>query len=184
MRRRHVSTAFTVKPLAGTAIAITASPDTTCGPTSPRPPSGGLAGWQVKRVKLYIDAHLAERITCRELANLVNLSAGHFGRRFVTALGQSPRQYILRCRMELAKLAMRTTYLSLAQILLECGMADQPHFCRSFLRIFGDSPSVWCRNDGAGRASTSSSYAAKTVRSGRTGSPSAPARHSPGTGRH
>jgi transcriptional regulator GlxA family with amidase domain len=155
---------------ASQATASSASRNTTCRGTSPRQPSGGLAGWQIKRVKLYIDAHLADRIICRDMAGLVNLSTRHFSRNFTVSLGQSPHSYILRCRMEHAKLLMRTTSLALGQIAMQCGMADQSHFCRSFRRIVGDRPSVWRRNDNALRARTSSS-----VRSGMTGPSSAPA---------
>jgi AraC-like DNA-binding protein len=117
-----------------------ASRDTTCRDAPSRLPSGGLAAWWPKRVKLYIDAHLAEWVKCRELADLVKLSAGHFNRGFVASFGRSPHDYILRRRMEHAKLLMRTTSRLLEQIAMECGMADQAHFCRTFLRIVGDRP--------------------------------------------
>ena len=138
------------------AISTGADLDAACRDTPPRMFSGGLAGWQVKRVKLYIDEHLAERIRCRELADLAKLSCGHFSRGFVVSLGQSPHSYILRRRMEHAKLLMQTTSLSLGQIAVQCGMADQSHFCRTFLRIVGSRPSLWGRSLSTGSSVYSS----------------------------
>jgi AraC family transcriptional regulator len=152
---------------ASDASAITGSLNATCRAMPPRSQSGGLAAWQVKRVTLYIDAHLAERIICRELADLVKLSTRHFMRGFVVSFGRGPHNYLLRRRMEHAKLLMRTTSLALSHIAMECGMADQAHFCRTFLRIVGDRPSVWRATH---RESTRSPCGATPTPSGVTGS--------------
>jgi AraC family transcriptional regulator len=77
---------------------------------------------------------------------LVNLSTRHFHRGFVASFGRGPHDYILGRKMALARLLMRTTTLPLGQVAMECGMADQAHFCRSFPRIVGDRPSVWRKN--------------------------------------
>jgi transcriptional regulator GlxA family with amidase domain len=130
------------------ASATTESRKTTCRTVLTRPHYGGLAPWQIRRVTLYIDVHLSERIKCRELAGLVNLSVRHFTRGFAVSFGRSPHNYFLRKRMEHAKWLIKTTSLTFAQIAIECGMVDQAHFCRTFLRIVGDRPSVWRRNGG------------------------------------
>jgi AraC family transcriptional regulator len=40
---------------------------------------------------------------------------------------------------------MLQTSLPLAQIAVDCGLADQAHFNRSFRRFVGQSPGAWRR---------------------------------------
>ena len=46
----------------------------------PSEPRGGLLAWQLNRVTDYIEAHLADKITAMELANLIEVSMGHLFR--------------------------------------------------------------------------------------------------------
>src|SRR5262249_47654733 len=41
---------------------------------------GGLAPWQIARIRAHIDAHLDSTIRMRDLAAIANLSTGHFSR--------------------------------------------------------------------------------------------------------
>ena len=123
------------------------------GASGTRPPSkvethvvrGGLPAWQMRRVTAHVEAHLSRRIPVHELAWLVGLSANHFCRSFKCTVGTSPRDYVLRRRIEVAQGLMLTTSESLSSIALRCGMCDQPHFTRSFRRIVGETPYTWRR---------------------------------------
>jgi AraC family transcriptional regulator len=108
-------------------------------------PSCGLAPWQRMRIIRHIDANLADRLSTVQLAALVRLSASHFCRAFRANLGCSPHEYVIRCRMVRAKTLMLETGISLAQVALECGLADQAHLSRLFRRRVGISPSRWRR---------------------------------------
>ncbi len=106
---------------------------------------GGLAPWQAKRVQLYIQNHLNARIRATELANLVNLSVSHFSRAFRETFRLPPAAYIAHSRMKRAQQLMLGSAEPLAEIALECGMADQSHFTRTFRRVSGMSPGLWRR---------------------------------------
>jgi AraC family transcriptional regulator len=106
---------------------------------------GGLPAWQTRRVFAYVEANLCGRIAIRELARLLGLSASHFCRAFKCTLGVSPRDYVLRRRIEVAQGLMLTTSEPLSSIAVRCGMCDQPHFTRSFHRIVGETPYTWRR---------------------------------------
>jgi AraC-like DNA-binding protein len=108
-------------------------------------PSCGLAPWQRARITSYVDANLAKRLSTAELAALVRLSTSHFRRAFKASLGCSPHEYVIQCRIARAKTLMLETGISLAQIALECGLADQAHLSRLFRRRVGISPSAWRR---------------------------------------
>lgn len=107
--------------------------------------SCGLAPWQRTRITGYVDANLAKRLSTAELAALVRLSKTHFRRAFKVDQGCSPHEYVIQCRIARAKTLMLETGISLAQIALECGLADQAHLSRLFRRRVGISPSAWRR---------------------------------------
>jgi transcriptional regulator GlxA family with amidase domain len=106
---------------------------------------GGLATWQTRRVIAHVEANLSRRIHVKELARLLGLSAGHFCRAFKCSFGASPRDYVLRRRIEVAQALMLTTSEPLSSIAVSCGMCDQQHFTHSFRRIVGETPSTWRR---------------------------------------
>jgi AraC family transcriptional regulator len=107
---------------------------------------GGLPAWQTRKVIAHVDANLSRRIPIQELARLLGLSASHFCRAFKCTLGASPRDYVLRRRIEMAQGLMLTTYEPLSSIAVRCGMCDQQHFTRSFHRIVGETPYTWRRS--------------------------------------
>jgi AraC family transcriptional regulator len=106
---------------------------------------GSLPAWQARRVLAHVEANLCRRIPIRELASLLNLSTSHFCRAFKCTFGVSPRDYVLRRRIEVAQGLMLTTSEPLVSIAVRCGMCDQPHFTRSFRRIVGETPYMWRR---------------------------------------
>jgi len=110
------------------------------------PVRGGLAAWQTRKIIEFVEANLSGSIAIQELARLLQLSASHFCRAFKCTFGASPRDYVLRRRMELAQRLMLTTSQPLSLIAMSCGMCDQPHFTRSFHRLVGETPSSWRRN--------------------------------------
>ena len=112
---------------------------------APSAPRGGLAPWQIRKVSVYIEAHLDSTIGSADLAGLVKLSVFHFCRAFRASFGESPHTYVMRRRIERAQGEMLRTSSSLAQIATECGLADQAHLNRSFRRFVGESPGAWRR---------------------------------------
>jgi AraC family transcriptional regulator len=108
-------------------------------------PRGGLLTWQLNCVVDYIESHLAEEVTIKAVADLLNLSVGHLSRAFRISVGVPPFRYIGRRRVELARRMMRTTREPLAQIAVACGLCDQAHLCKVFRRMTGMTPSAWRR---------------------------------------
>lgn len=106
---------------------------------------GGLPAWQMREIFAHVEANLSRQIPIRELARLLDLSASHFCRAFKCTFGVSPRDYVLRRRIEVAQGLMLTTPEPLSSIALKCGMCDQAHFTRSFHRIVGETPYTWRR---------------------------------------
>ena len=77
-----------------------------------------------------------------EAIRATGLSRYEFFRRFRAAVGVSPYQYWLRCRLGHARRLILSEghRRSLADIAAEAGFYDQAHLCRHFRRVFGQSP--------------------------------------------
>ena len=109
---------------------------------------GGLAAWQILRVRAYIDGNLHRTIHIRDLSAVARRSPAHFSRKFKLAVGESPHAYVVRRRLERAGHLMMTSSASLSEIALSVGFSDQAHLCRLFRQAFGQSPANWRRERG------------------------------------
>ena len=107
--------------------------------------NGGLSGWQVKRIRDFVDERLEAPIQISELRDLAQLSTGHFYRAFKQAFNQTPHRYLMARRVQKAREMMQETSESLADISLACGFADQAHLSKLFKDKFRESPSAWRR---------------------------------------
>lgn len=110
------------------------------------PASGGLLPWQVRKVREYVDGHIARRLLVSDLSAVVQLSDGYFSRSFKQALGLSPHAFVLRRRLEFAARLMLESTESLAAIAQRCGFTDQAHLSKQFGRSMGESPAAWRRS--------------------------------------
>ena len=108
---------------------------------------GGLPPATLNRVRQYIEKHLEEGVSLKELAAIGRLSLSHFGRAFKQSEGVSPYDYLLGCRVRRAQQLLAGTEMRLAEIAVACGFADQSHFTRTFRRLVGVPPSAYARAD-------------------------------------
>jgi AraC-like DNA-binding protein len=106
---------------------------------------GGLRTWQARKVRAYIDSHIAGPVLVADLCALVQLSEAHFSRAFRRTFGKSPHAFVIRRRVELAAHYMLQTEAPLSDIALQCGFTDQPHLCKHFRQITGHTPAAWRR---------------------------------------
>lgn len=121
---------------------------TSAAPAIHAPARGGLARWQIEKIKRHIEANLEESIQVAELAAIARLSSGYFSNAFKVSFGQSPHAYIVSRRLIRAKELMTSSQMSLCDIAIDCGFSDQAHLCRQFRRATGASPNAWRRSQG------------------------------------
>jgi AraC family transcriptional regulator len=107
---------------------------------------GALAGWQIARVRAFIEENLHRNIDTRDLSAVAQRSPAHFSRSFKQAFGEPPHAYVIERRLERACHLMATTSESLSEIALKAGFSDQSHLCKLFRRAFSQSPSIWRRH--------------------------------------
>jgi transcriptional regulator GlxA family with amidase domain len=101
---------------------------------------GGLPPRALRRVRDYIDVHLAERFSNATLAAIAEVSTSHFVRAFKQSEGLTPHRYVIRRRVEHAKELLASTNLPLAEIAMTVGFADQSHCARCFREHVGVRP--------------------------------------------
>jgi AraC family transcriptional regulator len=105
-----------------------------------------MAPWQVKRVWVFVDSHLADRLTLGCAAAQARLSNSYFSRAFKASFGTSFTQFVKRKRIERAKTLMTTTMLRLSEVACATGFSDQAHFSRAFRQVMGTTPARWRRH--------------------------------------
>jgi AraC family transcriptional regulator len=106
---------------------------------------GRLLAWQARRVKDYIDAHIAGPLLVGELCALIQRSEAHFSRSFKRTFGESPHAFLIRRRLDLAAQYMLDTDASLSDISVRCGFTDQAHLSKHFRQVTGQTPAFWRR---------------------------------------
>src|ERR1700677_1136672 len=108
-------------------------------------PQGPLVAWQVNRVRAYVEARLETSIRMQDLAAEARRSTASFCRAFKATFGETPHAFIVGRRLHRAAELMLTSDVSLSQVAVACGFADQAHFCKMFRQRHGQSPAVWRR---------------------------------------
>ena len=114
-------------------------------PAEGRNANGGLAPWQLQRVRDFINANLAGDPSISQVANECGLSTSYFARAFKQTTGVPPYRWLTKQRVERAKELLRNPDQELADIAQLCGFVDQSHFTRVFCKSEGYSPGRWRR---------------------------------------
>ncbi len=94
----------------------------------------------LKTVVNHIDTHISGRIDINELAQLTRWSSQHFIRVFTQFMGDTPYQYILKKKMEKAKVLITESDISMKDIAFELGFQSYGNFCKIFKRETGKNP--------------------------------------------
>lgn len=88
-------------------------------------------------------ADLRRRWSLEELAASVHMSRSAYAARFRTVVGQPPLTYLAHARMQRARLLLRDTQRTHAQIADDVGYESESSFSRVFKRITGHRPGVF-----------------------------------------
>jgi AraC family transcriptional regulator len=105
--------------------------------------SGGLPRFKLRRAIEYIHDNMSSDISFRDVAGHVQMSPYHFARMFKQSTGQSPHNYIVRCRIERAKTLLVEARLPISDVAFEVGYKSQSHFTTCFGRLAGVTPAAF-----------------------------------------
>jgi AraC-like DNA-binding protein len=104
-----------------------------------RPKSQSSEG--IREIIRLIRSHPERDFRLDDLARHARLSLSHFKKRFRTETGLSPRQFILRDKIEAAKRILHERATSVTDIALDLGFVSSQYFATVFKRITGITPS-------------------------------------------
>jgi AraC family transcriptional regulator len=108
---------------------------------------------QLQPVLEFAAEHLDEDVSLMALANRAGLSPFHLHRVFSATVGETPKQFTLRLRLDRAALLLLTGEDSMLNVALSCGFRSHETFCRAFRRRFGIRPKAYRTHGFAGGAS-------------------------------
>ena len=89
-----------------------------------------------------IDQHKKTPLSVPDLARAVNVSPSYLTRLFRQQTGRPPAKFARDARLERAHYLLRTSFLTVKEVMAEVGWNDPSHFCRDFKREFGASPTA------------------------------------------
>jgi AraC family transcriptional regulator len=104
---------------------------------------GGMSGRKLQLVLSFIDANYDRDLSLAELASVAGMSTFHFSREFKKTTGKTPHQYLMRFRVERAKLLLAQSEMPLIEVGLRSGFSHQSHFTRLFHRLTGTTPQAY-----------------------------------------
>lgn len=88
----------------------------------------------------FIRDNLSMELTVGMVAEHVGLSESHFSRKFRKAMNSSPKEYIIRRRMNEAKRMLKTTAYTVKEIAFLVGFNSESHFVNTFTAQNGLPP--------------------------------------------
>lgn len=102
---------------------------------------------ETARMKAYLDEHVTENVSLKELGELVYLSESQVVRNFKRDLGKTPHEYCLEMKLDQAKKLLKNTRLMVREIAEYLGFCDEHYFSYIFKKKVGRSP-LGYRNNG------------------------------------
>jgi AraC-like DNA-binding protein len=107
-----------------------------------------IGHYSFQNILYYIQENITQDISVTRLAEMAYTSRDHFTRTFKSIIGMPPSEYIIRKRLEKAKLLLLTTDASLSEIISLSGFHTTAYFCRIFKKYTSYTPEQFRRNRG------------------------------------
>lgn len=105
-----------------------------------------FSSWRKIQPALHFAKHnLGKNVALADLAATTNQSPFHVHRILSAALGETPKQFTLRLRLDRAAAILVSSQTSILGIALECGFESHEAFCRAFRRRFKLNPTSYRR---------------------------------------
>jgi AraC family transcriptional regulator len=100
----------------------------------------GLPRARLNRVIEFIDANLDGEIGLSVLAATAGMSPHYFSELFKQSVHLSPHQFVLRRRIDRARMLLNDPAITVLEAAVRSGFGDQSHFTKTFRRIVGVTP--------------------------------------------
>lgn len=95
---------------------------------------------EVLLLKSYLDKHIKDQVSLEELSKLIYRSPSQTIRIFRQAFGITPYKYLMKQKLDLAKLLLLNTNMNIKEISLELNFHDEHYFSNYFKENYGIAP--------------------------------------------
>jgi len=92
----------------------------------------------------------AQPLLIEDIATACGQSLRQLQRRFQTAFGVTPQEFLLKTRVLSSARMLETTALTVAEVGRACGFADQSAFTQHFCKRTGLTPTAYRQSQGRG----------------------------------
>ena len=107
------------------------------------PPLGVLEDDRIARAVAYLTDNYAKAPSLTDVARAVSTSPFHFHRLLSREVGLSPKHFLLRMQLQIAKWLLSATRTPIGDIATKTGFASHGHFTATFHRLVGVSPTEY-----------------------------------------
>jgi transcriptional regulator GlxA family with amidase domain len=90
-----------------------------------------------------VQRHFAEPLRIEQIAEAAGLSTDQLKRSMHRSLGVSPKQFLVRTRIDQAAFLLTTTDDPISSIATTCGFYDQSQLTRQFTAAIGQPPGTY-----------------------------------------
>lgn len=97
----------------------------------------------IVQAQLWLQDNYGRDIKLSQVAERFEMSVRTFNRRFKSATGKTPLQYLQEIRIEIAKDLLKTSNLSISEIAYRVGYQDMGHFTGLFKKLLEATPSEY-----------------------------------------
>lgn len=115
----------------------------TRNPSSPAEP---MTSPLIVRLLNYINEHIREPLTVPQLSKVMSVSSGYLHQHFVKHMNMTPKQYIIRQKLQLAQQALKNN-ANPTEICRLYGFHSYSTFYRNYQKVYGCSPSDISQNN-------------------------------------
>ena len=95
------------------------------------------------RLMRYVRTHAAERLTLPAIAASADMGQSKCCKLFATYLGETPVEYLTRCRLEKGKALLRETADAVQDVARAAGFGGGSYFAEAFREKYGISPTEY-----------------------------------------
>ncbi len=99
----------------------------------------------VRNALIYLKENCTAPFSAAKTAAVIGLSESHMRALFEKWLGESPKQFHTRCRIEEAQRLLRGQNLRVAEVAFQLGFQDAAHFSRLFKQVTGLPPNRYAK---------------------------------------
>jgi AraC-like DNA-binding protein len=96
---------------------------------------------RIKKIMYHIATHYTEKISVRQMAEILGLNTVYFGALFKKETGITMNRYLIKTRIRNAENMLRSGEYTVGEVAERCGYNDVFHFYKHFKGIYGIPPS-------------------------------------------